>query len=173
MLELQRALTELIMFSLPQGYKTMNNIVKHFIEKNIDLLDCNELEEFFKHAALKLSGTQIYELSEVLENIGIETEDARWKVFSVMVIKYINDYTNLPSFLRDKSNSWARLHYMLEEISNLGFGWQDAKDYVLKHQKELGLECRALAPEYGWQDAGDYAFQWFDSVEYDKEYNYK
>lgn len=146
--------------------------VKQFIESYIEAIEDNSLEFVFKQAAAELSTDEISDLSEVLEEVNIPTEEVRWKVFDQGVIDYIQDNLAAPSWQKDNSNSWARVNYMLEEISNLGFGWHDAKEHVIANGTKYGTVIRKLAPEYGWEGAGDYAFEWFNSAEYAKEYNY-
>ena len=147
--------------------------VKQFIETYIEAIEDNSLEFVFKQAAAELSTDELFELSEVLEGIDIPTEEVRWKVFDQGVVDYIQGRLAAPSWQKDKSNSWARVDYMLEEISNLGFGWQDAKAHVIANGNKYGTTVRKLAPEYGWQGSGDYAFEWFNSAEFDKEYKYE
>lgn len=144
--------------------------VKEFIETYIEVIEDNNLEFVFTQAAAELSTDELYELSEVLEDINISTEEARWKVFDQGVVDYINWNLSAPPWQKDKSNSWARVDYMLFGMSDLGFGWQDAKAHVIANGNKYGTTIRKLAPEYGWQGSGDYAFEWFNSVEYDKEY---
>lgn len=147
--------------------------VKKFIETYIDVIDDNSLEFVFKQASAELSTDELAELSEVLEGINIPTEEVRWKVFDQGVVDFIQSNLAKPSYQKDKSNSWARVDYMLYEVSDLGFGWQDAKAHVIANGDKYGTVVRKLAPEYGWEGAGDYAFEWFNSVEYAKEYNYE
>ena len=147
--------------------------VKKFIETFIEAIEENSLEFVFKQAAAELSTDQLFELSEALESINIPTEEVRWKVFDQSVIDYIQYNLAAPSWQKDRSNSWARVDYMLDGISNLGFGWLDAKEHIIANSNKYGTTIRKLAPEYGWQGAGDYAFEWFDSVEFDKEYPYE
>ena len=146
--------------------------VKQFIETYIDAIDDNSLEFVFTQAAAELSTDELFELSEVLEGINIPTEEVRWKVFDQGVVNFIQSNLAKPSYQKDKSNSWARVDYMLYGVSDLGFGWQDAKSHVIANGDKYGTTIRKLAPEYGWEGAGDYAFEWFNSVEYAKEYNY-
>ena len=147
--------------------------VKQFIETYIEAIEENCLEFVFKQAAAELSTDELFELSEVLEGINIPTEEVRWKVFDQGVVDYIQHYLNMPSYMKNKSNSWARVDVMLDQISNLGFGWQDAKAHVIANVDKYGTTVHELAPEYGWEGAGDYAFDWFDSEEFDKEYPYE
>ena len=147
--------------------------VKQFIETYIEAIEDNSLEFVFKQAAAELSTDELAELSDVLEGINIPTEEARWKVFDQGVVDFIQHNLAIPSYQKDKSNSWARVDYMLYGVSDLGFGWQDAKAHVIANGDKYGTVVRKLAPEYGWEGAGDYAFEWFDSVEYAKEYNYE
>ena len=151
----------------------MKQNVKQFIETYIDAIQENSIEFVFKQAAAELSTDELFELSEMLERINIPTEEVRWKVFDQGVVDYIQGFLDGPSWQRDKSNSWARVDYMLEEISDLGFGRLNAKVHVLSNGNKYGTTIRKLAPEYGWQGSGDYAFEWFNSVEFDKEYNYE
>lgn len=151
----------------------MKQKVKQFIETYIEAIEDDSLEFVFKQAAAELSTDELSELSEVLEGINISTEEVRWKVFDQGVVDYIQGRLYAPSWQKDKSNSWARVDYMLEEISDLGFGWQDAKAHVIANENTYGTTIRKLAPEYGWMGDGDYAFEWFNSVEFDKEYKYE
>lgn len=146
--------------------------VKQFIETYIEAIEDNSLEFVFKQAAAELSTDELFELSEVLEGINIPTEEVRWKVFDQGVVDFIQRNLNLPGYMKDSSNSWARVDYMLYGVSDLGFGWQDAKEHVIANGDKYGTTIRKLAPEYGWEGAGDYAFEWFNSVEFAKEYNY-
>ena len=147
--------------------------VKQFIETYIEAIEDNSLEFVFKQAAAELSTDELYELSEVLEGINIPTEEVSWKVFDDSVVDYIQGKLAAPSWQKDRSNSWARVDYMLDGISNLGFGWQDAKEHIIANSNKYGTTIRKLAPEYGWMGDGDYAFEWFNSVEFDKEYDYE
>lgn len=147
--------------------------VKQFIETYIEVIEDNNLEFVFKQAAADLSPAELSELSVILENIGIPTVEARWKVFDQGVVDYIQGYLDAPSWQKNKSNSWARVDYMLEEISDLGFGWHDAKEHVIANGDKYGTTIHKLAPEHGWTGDGDYAFEWFNSVEFDKENNYE
>ena len=146
--------------------------VKQFIETYIEAIEDNSLEFVFKQAAAELSTDELFELSEVLEGINIPTEEVRWKVFDQGVVDFIQRNLNLPGYMKDSSNSWARVDYMLYGVSDLGFGWQDAKEHVIANGDKYGTTIRKLAPEYGWEGAGDYAFEWFNSEEFAKEYNY-
>ena len=146
--------------------------VKQFIETYIEAIEDNSLEFVFKQAAAELSTDELFELSEVLEGINIPTEEVRWKVFDQGVVDFIQRNLNLPGYMKDSSNSWARVDYMLYGVSDLGFGWQDAKEHVIANGDKYGTTIRKLAPEYGWEGAGDYAFEWFNSVEFAKEYHY-
>ena len=147
--------------------------VKQFIETYIEAIEDNSLEFVFKQAAAELSTGELYELSEVLEGINIPTEEVRWKVFDQLVVDYIQNNLAVPSWQKDKSNSWARVDYMLDEVPTVGFVWREAKNHIIDNGDKYGTTVRALAPEYGWQGSGDYAFEWFNSVEFDKEYNYE
>ena len=147
--------------------------VKQFIETYIEAIEDNSLEFVFKQAAAELSTDELFELSEVLEGINIPTEEVRWKVFDDTVVDYIQYHLNRPSYMRDRSNGWARVDYMLDSISDLGFGWHDAKQHVIANTNKYGTTVHKLAPEYGWQGSGDYAFEWFNSVEFDKENKYE
>lgn len=147
--------------------------VKQFIETYIEAIEDNSLEFVFKQAAAELSTDELAELSEVLEGINIPTEEVRWKVFDQGVVDFIQNNLAKPSYQKDKSNSWARVDYMLYGVSDLGFGWLNAKAHVLSNADKYGTTIRKLAPEYGWEGAGDYAFEWFNSAEYAKEYNYE
>lgn len=147
--------------------------VKQFIETYIEAIEDYSLEFVFKQAAAELSTDELFELSEVLEGINIPTEEVRWKVFDQGVVDYIQYHLNIPSYMKDRSNSWARVDYMLDGISDLGFGWLNAKAHVMSNGNKYGTTVRKLAPEYGWQGSGDYAFEWFNSAEFDKEYIYE
>ena len=147
--------------------------VKQFIETYIEAIEDNSLEFVFKQAAAELSTDELAELSDVLEGINIPTEEARWKVFDQGVVDYIQYNLAAPAWQKDNSNSWARVDYMLEEISDLGFGWHDAKKHVIANGNKYGTTIRKLAPEYGWMGDGDYAFEWFNSAEFDMEYKYE
>lgn len=146
--------------------------VKKFIETYIDAIEDNSIEFVFVQAAVELSTDEIFELSEILESINIPTKEIRWKVFDHFVLDYIDDNLQMPHYQKDHSNSWARVDYMLDGISNLGFGWKAAKEHIIANSDTYGTTIRKLAPEYGWQGAGDYAFEWFNSAEFDKEYLY-
>ena len=151
----------------------MKQKVKQFIETYIEAIEDNSLEFVFKQAAAELSTAELFELSEVLEGINILTEEVRWEVFDQGVVDYIQRYLAAPSWQKDNSNSWARVDYMLEAIPNLGFEWHDAKAHVIANGNKYGTTIHKLAPEYGWMGDGDYAFEWFNPVEFDKEYNYE
>lgn len=151
----------------------MNPHVKRFIETYIEAIEDNSLEFVFRQAAAELSTHELDQLATILEHIGVPTEDVRWSVFDYLVVDYIQRNIAAPSWQKDRSNSWARVDYMLEEISNLGFGWPAAKAHVISNGKKYGTVVRKLAPEYGWQGDGDYAFDWFNSAEFDKEYAYE
>lgn len=147
--------------------------VKQFIETYIEAIEDNSLEFVFKQAAVELSSTELFELSEILEDINIPTEEVRWKVFDQSVVDYIQNNLAAPSWQKDRSNSWARVDYMLDELPTVGFVWQEAKAHVIANGNKYGTTVRKLAPEYGWMGSDDYAFEWFNSVEFDKEYNYE
>jgi hypothetical protein len=147
--------------------------VKQFIETYIEAIEDDILDFVFINAAEELSTDELYELADVLEGINIPTEEVRWKIFDDGVDDYIQGWLAAPSWQKDKSNSWARVDYMLEEISDLGFGWQEAKEHVIANANKYGTTIRKLAPEYGWMGDGDYAFEWFNPVEFDREYNYE
>ena len=146
----------------------MKPVVKDFIEQNVDLLDENDFVALFEKADSRLSNDQIADLQEIFNEIGVDATSICWDIFETNVKTYVG-YESTLSY-NTRSNSWARLDYMLDGISTVGFSWQEAKDYVLTHQEKLGLECRELEPQYGWQGAGDYAFQWFDENEFDEEF---
>ena len=147
----------------------MKPVVKDFIEQNVDLIDDSNFVALFEKADKRLSQDQCAELMDIFNDIGVEATSICWKIFEQNVKTYIDDELNNP--YHTKSNSWARLDYMLDGISSVGFTWQEAKEHVLTNQEKLGLKCRKLEPEYGWQGVGDYAFQWFDEEGFDKEFS--
>ena len=149
----------------------MNTNVKTFIENNVDMIE-DDLVEFFIQASYILRTYELSILSDMLQMAGIDAQSAQHKLLETLVKNYIEDNLNAPSYAKDNSNSWARIDYMLDNIGTIGLGWQEAKQYIIDHERDIGLRCRKLAPEYGWQGAGDYAFQWFDEKAFDKEYNY-
>ena len=146
----------------------MKPVVKDFIEQNVDLIDDNNFVALFEKADKQLSQDQCAELMDIFNDIGVEATSICWKIFEQNVKTYIKDELNNP--YNTSSNDWARLDYMLEGISSVGFSWQEAKEYVLTNQEKLGLKCRKLEPQYGWQGSGDYAFQWFNKKAFDKEF---
>ena len=148
----------------------MKPVVKDFIEQNVDLIDDENFVALFEKADTRLSQDQCAELMDIFNDIGVDATSICWNIFETNVKTYVGYESAAP--YGDKSKSWARLDYMLDGISTVGFSWQEAKDYVLTHQDKLGLECRKLEPQYGWQGAGDYAFQWFDEKAFDEEYSY-
>lgn len=148
----------------------MNDITKAFIEANIDLIEDNELETLFHVAVQQLKHSELWDLIDALELIGIETEGTRYKLLADAVTNYVTDSLNAPAFARDDSTGWARLDYMLDGIELFGFAWSDAKQWILDNQKRVGLVLTELEPEYGWQGVGDYAFQWFNKKKFEKEY---
>lgn len=143
---------------------------KEFIKAYKHKIDANDFEYVFSRAAKELVTHEINELATMLELIGIETEDIRWNVFEQEVKNYVDYYLNqTPSYMKNRSEDWSRLAYMLEEISDLGFGGPDVKAYVIKNGKRLGLNLLALEPQYGWYGSGDYDLGWFNKSEFDKE----
>lgn len=152
----------------------MQPSVKKFIEEHIDEINDNQFEDVLSTAAAVIFETHLmYELVVVLETVAGDLTETRWKIFDQLVKDYIDNNLNAPAWTKDKSNSWARVDYMLEEICDMGFGWPDAKDHVIHNGNKYGTVVRKLAPEYGWMGEGDYAFKWFDSVAFDKEYKYE
>lgn len=145
----------------------MYDNVKKFIENNIELINDNNIEGIFNIAAEDLTTHEISQLVGILEDIDIDTEAVRWEVFDALVVEYINDHLNNKY---DRSNSWARVEYMLDEISNLGFGWNEAKEHVINNENKYHTTIRELEPEYGWYGSGDYAFEWFNKDAFRKEY---
>ena len=146
----------------------MKLVVKDFIEQNVELLDANDFVKLFEKANTKLSNDQIAELQQIFIAIDIDAVSLCWNIFEQEIHAFIEDNKHDP--FRDESNSCARLDYMLDAISLVGFSWQEAKHYVLTNQNKLNLQCYKLEPQYGWQGAGDYAFQWFDERAFDEEY---
>ena len=146
----------------------MKPVVKDFIEQNVDLIDDNNFVALFEKADYRLSQDQCAELMDIFNDIGVNATSICWKIFEQNVKTYVNEELNNP--YNTRSNAWARLDYMLEGISSVGFSWREAKDYVLTHQEKLGLKCRELKPQYGWQGSGDYAFQWFNEEAFDEEF---
>lgn len=144
---------------------------KEFIESHSTLINENKFYELFKEAAKELITHEINELAVVLETVlGVEDLDTcRWQVFESVVKDYIDHYQKLPSYMKNKSNDWSRLDYMLDEISDVGFGFNDAKNYVIKNGKKMGLNLLQLEPQYSWMGEYDYDLGWFDKEEYRKE----
>lgn len=146
---------------------------KEFIESHKNLINQNKFYELFKAAAKDntLVTHEINELAVVLEEaLGVPDLDAlRWQIFESEVKDYIDYYQKLPSYMKNKSNDWSRLDYMLDGISNIGFGDIDAKNYVIKNGRRMGLSILPLDPEYGWYGSGDYDLGWFNPVEFKKE----
>ena len=141
-----------------------------FIRKYRNKINDNDFEYVFSRAAEELVTHEINELATMLESIGIETEDIRWKVFEQQVKGYVDYYLNqTPTYMKNKSEDWSRVDYMIDEISDLGFGAPDAKAYVIKNGKRLGLNLLDLETKYGWYGSGDYYLGWFNKSEYDKE----
>ena len=148
----------------------MFNAVKQFVEQNIQLIDDANLYKLFMLAEKAIPETHnMAELADMLETIGLNTEYIRWSIFDQSVQNYIKYYLTLTPPI-DKSNSWARVDYMLEEISDMGFGWQAAKEHVINNGNTYSTTVKPLDPEYGWQGSGDYAFKWFDKIAFEKEY---
>ena len=145
----------------------MRSNVKKFIENHIDLINDNNIERLFELAAEDLTTPDLSQLSEILEDIEIDTEAVRWEVFDALVVEYIADKLHNK---HDISNSWARVDYMLDDISNLGFGWNEAKEHVINNANKYHTTIRELEPEYGWYGSGDYAFEWFNKDAFRKEY---
>lgn len=146
----------------------MKPVVKDFIEQNVDLIDDNDFVALFEKADKRLSNDQIADLQEIFNEVDVDATSICWNIFETNVKTYVG--YELASPYNTSSNSWARLDYMLDGISTVGFSWQEAKEHVLNNQQKLGLECRKLEPQYGWEGAGDYAFQWFNEKEFDKEF---
>lgn len=144
---------------------------KEFIETYSTLINENKFYALFKAAAKELVTHELNELAVILETVlGAEDLDAcRWQVFESEVKDYIDYYQNLPSYMKNNSNDWSRLDYMLDGISDIGFGMIDAKNYVIKNGKHMGLNVLPLRPEYGWYGSGDYDLGWFNQEEYKKE----
>lgn len=145
--------------------------VTEFIKAYKHKINDNDFEYVFSRAAEELVTHEISQLATMLESIGIETESIRWNVFEQQVKGYVDYWLyQTPSYMKNKSESWSRLDYMIEDISNLGFGEPDAKAYVIKNGKRLGLNLLALEPQYGWYGSGDYDLGWFNKREFEKEY---
>lgn len=142
--------------------------VKEFIEQNVDLIDANDFVAFFENADTQLSQDECADLMDIFNDIGVDATAICWKIFEQNVATFIDEELN--NLYKTRSNDWARVDYMLDGISSVGFSWQEAKDYVLTNQEKLGLRCRELESQYGWQGFGDYAFQWFNEKEFEKEY---
>lgn len=147
----------------------MNTNVKTFIENNVDMIE-DDLVEFFIQASYILRTHELSILSDILQSAGIDARSAQYKLLETLVKTYIEDNLNAPSYAKDISNSWARIDYMLEETGTVGLSQQDAKQYIIDHESDMGVSCRKLSPEYGWYGSGDYAFQWFDEKAFDEEY---
>lgn len=144
---------------------------KEFIESYSTLINENKFYELFKAAAKDLVTHEINELAVILEEaLGVpDLDDLRWQVFESEVKDYIDYYQKLPSYMKNKSNDWSRLDYMLDGISNIGFSDSDAKHYIIKNAKHMHLSLLPLDPEYGWYGSGDYDLGWFNPVEFKKE----
>ncbi len=144
---------------------------KEFIESHATLINENKFYALFKAAVKGLLTREINELACIIEEaLSVPDLDAcRWQVFESEVHEYIDYYQKLPSYMKNKSNDWSRLDYMLDEISNIGFGQIDAKNYVIQNGKRMGLNILPLEPEYGWLGSGDYDLGWFNKSEYKKE----
>lgn len=149
----------------------MTQITLDFINRYKDFLEENDLYSFFRIAAEKIIETHLMQdLSNTLEKAGIDTTTVRWEVFDSQVNDYIAENLNQPSWVGDKSNSWARVCYMMDEISDMGFGYHPAIEHVKTNSDKYSTTVRPLAPEYGWEGEGDYAFEWFNEQAFDKEY---
>ena len=141
-----------------------------FIRNYKDKINDNDFEYVFSRASEELVTHEINELATMLESIGIETEDIRWRVFEKQVKGYVDYYLNqLPPYMKNRSADWSRVDYMLEEVPTLGFGDSDAKAYIIKNGKKMGLNVKPLEPQYGWYGSGDYDLGWFNKREFEKE----
>ena len=144
--------------------------VKEFIQSQYNNINNNNFREVFMEAASTLPDKELGKLVTMLDTIGIDTTSIRWEVFEYIVKDYVDYYSKrVPKWLKNKSEDWSRLDYMLEEISNLGFGQEAAKKYVLEHESELGLKLSPLEYDYGWFGSDDFDLGWFNKVEFDKE----
>lgn len=142
---------------------------KAFIKLNADLIRLGDWNALYELVPKYLNNGQTVQLTNILEeSLNMSMKQAQQASLKQEIINYI--YEHKHSIYDDKSHSWARLDYMLDGIHLLGFSWEYVKSFVLATQKELGLVCTKLPPEYGWQGTNDYAFQWFNRDEYRKEY---
>lgn len=142
--------------------------VKEFVEQNIHLIESNNLEELFFEADY-LYNDELIELVNILEDVGFDTEPARWKNFNRYFVNLIRSYRTTKHF-SDEANSWSRLDYLLEEVPLMGFSIKEVKNYVLDHKDSLGVKCTPLPPEYGWFGSGDYDLGWLNKPEYRRLY---
>lgn len=151
----------------------ISNAVKNFVKEYFELINTpSQHKELVRIANETLhSNNDLAILFFMLREIGINLDDYRWELFDNDFLSAIAHMKRRP-YADDKSASWSRLDYMLEEVDYQGFTHSE----IVNHLKEpevankLDIKLRPLAAEYGWMGAGDYDLGWFKEDIFRKEF---
>lgn len=145
----------------------MNDIspkVKQVIEENITLLEKGDFEDLvllFECCDAELTCKQQDEFVEVLKQAGIKIDPARETAFLRQFKNNVQYYINNPD-PQDKSNSWSRFSYILDNMSWLGYSYDELVKLVKAHEGELGVHLTPLPMDYMWNSNEEYDIGWFN-----------
>lgn len=143
--------------------------VKKVVEENIELLESgnhDNLVVLFETCDVELSCAQQEELVSLLKELGMNIDSARSEAFLNNFRNSVDYYLNNPD-PQDVSNSWSRFSYILDNLSWLGYSYDELVELVRANQKELGINLRSIDSQYGWNTSDEYDLGWFKADKFD------
>lgn len=151
----------------------IDDILKNFINNHSDQINLSTLhKELVQDAINELTNNHQKQLFGMLKSIGVDLEDHRWYWFDYEFKKVIDEHASKPYSPDDRSGSWSRLHYLLEETNLIGFTYDEITNHLKQPdiQKKLNITLTPLEDGYGWYGSGDYDLGWFKKNIFRKEY---
>ncbi len=118
----------------------MNENVKYFIEDNINLIDKNDWEEFFKNSQDPNEGLTDESFSEcltVLQSIGITFTPIQLKDLFIKVMKWL-----IEGYFEYHDSESEDIYWFLTHVPNNLFDYrvEYAQNIIENNTEELGIE---------------------------------
>lgn len=147
--------------------------IKNFIQRYSDYINNPDMHrELAQYAMEELSGNNQAQLFKMFKDIGLDFDSIRWEKFESNFHDALMRYVHVPYPIEDRSGSWSRLYYLLEEVGLCGFTYDEVVEYLKQPeiQKRLGITLTPLEAGYGWYGSGDYDLGWFKKDVFREEF---
>lgn len=122
----------------------MQDYTKRFIEKYIDLIDTDKIDDLFEAAIIEaeLTEDQFNELCVILENIGIDAFDERDKLFLDLFDQYIK--INESDYVKNDADRLVEMMDTMSTAGCLGLSYSRIIELLCKWSREnpdhIGIE---------------------------------